>query len=286
MSRGRAASIHTRLLALARQRGEEFNRVLNRYTAERWLYRLSSTRGRDRLWLKGALLFDLWFDGPQRPTRDVDLLGVMGVEEELIDLVREACAVEADDGMEFDAETVRAREVREHANYGGVRVKLMGRLGNARCPLQIDVGFGDVVTPGPSEATYPTLLEGLPAPLLKVYPRATVIAEKVEAIVTLGMANSRMKDYYDLALLAREGAVDPSLLAEAIRSTFNRRGTALPDEVPPGLSASFSADALTRDRWRTFLAKNGLAADDLEPVVDRIREFVVEPLRMARQAQP
>lgn len=286
MSRGRAASIHARLLAHARARGVEFNQVLDRYAVERWLYRLSSTPGRDRLWLKGALLFDLWFDAPHRPTRDVDFLGVGPIDEqELVRLIRDACNVSADDGMRFDPETIRVGEIREQAKYGGLRVKLIGFLGNARGPLQIDVGFGDAVTQGPLDAEYPTLLEGLPAPLLKVYPRETVIAEKVEAIVTLGMTNSRMKDYFDLDVLAREGAIEPLLLTESIRATFDRRGTALPGEMPPGLSAAFGADATNRERWRTFLSRNGLAADDLAVVVVRIRDFVAEPLRMARQSQ-
>ncbi|MEK6663367.1 MAG: nucleotidyl transferase AbiEii/AbiGii toxin family protein [Pseudomonadota bacterium] len=164
-----------------------------------------------------------------------------------------------------------------------MRVRLLGKLGNARCTVQLDVGYGDAVTPGPEEAVYPTLLDDQPAPCLHVYPRASVVAEKLEAIVSLGMANSRMKDYYDLRALAHEGVLDAQLLGEAIAATFQRRGTALPTEVPLGLSDEFAHDAAKRAQWKAFLGKNRLDAPTLEEVIGELRHFVTEPLKLARQ---
>lgn len=232
----RAQSIHDRLLARARTRGEDFNLILNRYAIERFLYRLSISDTHDAFVLKGALLFDLWFQDSHRPTRDADFLGFGAEDAEALQrTLQQVCGVEADDGMRFDPDSVNVEAIRETARYGGLRARLMGRLGNARCSVQLDVGYGDAVTPAPQEVICPVLLDDLPAPHLRVYPRATVMAEKLEAIVSLGMANSRMKDYYDLLMLAREGVVDRKEAGEAIAATFGRRGTAIPDGVPVGL---------------------------------------------------
>ncbi|MCR4333118.1 MAG: nucleotidyl transferase AbiEii/AbiGii toxin family protein, partial [Sulfuricaulis sp.] len=221
MTVGRTASIHARLLNLAKARDEDFNMILTRYAIERFLYRLSLVPARETYWLKGALLFDLWFDVPHRPTRDADFLGFGPSDTEaLASTIREICGVAVDDGMEYDPASITIEEIREDARYGGLRVRLLGRLGNARCTVQLDVGYGDAVTPGPEEAVYPALLDDQPPPRLRVYPRATVVAEKLEAIVSLGMANSRMKDYFDLRALAREGVLDARLLAGAIAATF------------------------------------------------------------------
>lgn len=282
MTASLAASIHARLLNRAKARGEDFNLVLTRYAIERFLYRLSQAPARDSLWLKGALLFNLWFDVLHRPTRDADFLGFGAMDaESLAAALREVCGIVVDDGMGFDANSITTEEIREDARYGGLRVKLQGRLGNARCPLQLDVGYGDAVTPGPEEAVYPTLLDDQPAPRLRVYPRATVVAEKLEAIVSLGMANSRMKDYFDLRALAREGEVNAGLLADAIAATFTRRRTALAPDMPLGLSDEFAKDPSKRAQWKAFLGKNRLDAPTLDTVVIEVREFVREPLSLA-----
>lgn len=285
MSTGKAASIHARLLNRAKERGEDFNLVLTRYALERFLYRLSLVPpAREAYWLKGALLFDLWFDVPHRPTRDADFLGFGPADTEVLAAtIREICAVEVDDGMQYDPASVSIEEIREEARYGGLRVQLMGKLGNARCPVQLDVGYGDAVTPGPEEVVYPTLLDDQPPPRLHVYPRATVVAEKLEAIVSLGMANSRMKDYFDLRALAHEGALDAGQLTEAIAATFARRQTPLPEGLPLGLSDEFAQDAMKRTQWKAFLNKNRLDAPALDAVVTEVRRFVEEPLRLARQ---
>ena len=164
--------------------------------------------------------------------------------------------------------------IREETAYEGLRIRLLAFLGDARCHLQWDVGFGDAVTPAPADVDYPVLLEGMPAPRLRVYPRETVFAEKLEAIATLGIANSRMKDYFDLLALLREGAMDNVVLADAIRATFQRRGTSLPDGVPFGLTDAFATDAQKQSQWTAFLRRNRLAAPNLETAVDELRAFV------------
>lgn len=284
MTAGLTASIHARLLNLAKARGDDFNLILTRYAIERFLYRLSLGPEREAFWLKGALLFDLWFDVPHRPTRDADFLGFGPADTEaLASTIREICGVAVDDGMEFDPASITVEDIREEANYGGLRVRLVSRLGNARCTVQLDVGYGDAVTPGPEEAVYPTLLDDQPAPRLRVYPRAAVAAEKLEAIVSLGMANSRMKDFFDLRALAHEGVLDARLLGDAIAATFQRRGTAVPEDVPLGLSDEFARDAMKRAQWKAFLGKNRLDAPTLDEVIEEVRRFVTEPLKLARQ---
>lgn len=283
MTVGLAASIHARLLNRAKARAEDFNLILTRYALERFLYRLSLVPAREAYWLKGAMLFDLWFDVPHRPTRDADFLGFGPMDiEALAGTIREICAVAVDDGMAFDPASITIEEIREDARYGGLRVRLLGRLGNARCTVQLDVGYGDAVTPGPEEADYPTLLDDLPPPRLRVYPRAAVVAEKLEAIVSLGMANSRMKDFFDLRALAHEGVLDARLLGDAIAATFQRRGTDIPLEVPLGLSDEFAHDAAKRAQWKAFLGKNRLDAPTLGEVIEEVRRFVAEPLALAR----
>ncbi len=283
MTNGRAASLQARLLTRAKARGEDFSLVLSRYAVERFLYRLSLSPARDRYWLKGALLFDLWFDVPHRPTRDADFLSFGPADAEtLASAVREICGIAADDGMAFDPASIKIEEIREQAGYGGLRVRLVGLLGKARCSVQLDVGYGDAVTPGPEEVVYPTLLDDQPAPRLRAYPRATVVAEKLEAMVGLGMANTRMKDYFDVRALAREGTLDAQLLGDAIAATFTRRRTMLPPGVPLGLSEEFARDAAKLNQWKAFLRKNRLDAPALEEVVAEVRDFLAEPMRLAR----
>ena len=281
-----AASIHTRLLNRAKSRCEEFNLVLTRYAVERFLYRLSLMPTRESYCLKGALLFDLWFDVPHRPTHDADFLGFGPRDAEaLARAMRQICGVPADDGMVFDAASITVEEIREDDRYGGFRVRLVGKLGKARSTVQLDVGYGDAVTPGPEEAVYPTMLDDQPPPRLWVYPRASVVAEKLEAIVRLGMTNSRMKDFFDIRALAHEGALDVAQLGDAIMATFQRRGTALPDGIPLGLSDEFAHDVVKRAQWKGFLGKNRLDKLSLEDVVEEVRLFVEAPMAHARRNQ-
>ena len=278
-----AQSIHDRLLRRARQRGEDFNRLLNRYAIERFLYRLSRTPAAERICLKGALLFELWFHAFYRPTADADFLGLGPKNAETLarDL-RAACGVESADGMRFDPDSIRIEEIREDARYGGLRAKLIGTLGTARCPVLLDFGYGDAVTPGMEESPFPVVLDDLPAPRLRLVPRATVAAEKLEAIVHLGMANTRLKDYFDLRALANEGQVAAPLLGQAVAATFRRRGTPIPTETPLGLSDEFAKDSGKQKQWLAFLRKNRLDAPPLRDVVAEIRKFAQNAFRLAR----
>ncbi|MFN7855012.1 MAG: nucleotidyl transferase AbiEii/AbiGii toxin family protein [Acidovorax sp.] len=263
-----SASILARLLTLAKQRGDDYNLLLNRFGMERLLARVSMSPHADRFLLKGALLFALWYDTPHRPTRDADLLG-FGPDDEasLIATFRDIVAMDLGDGIVFDPDSVKADAIREDNTYGGTRITLVARIGSARCALQIDVGFGDAITPGPQTVAYPTLLGDFPAPTLRVYPVYTVIAEKYQAMVMLGQANSRMKDFFDLAVIARRTELDGATLAAAIAATFDRRQTALPTERPLALTKQFSEDTAKLRQWQAFLNKNRIEAASLGDTV-------------------
>jgi len=254
------ASVLARLLDLAKQRGEDYNLLLNRFGLERLLDRLSRSRHADRFLLKGALLFSLWYDQPHRPTRDADLLGFGSDDpDHLTATFRDLAAIDLDDGIVFDPNSVRAEPIREDNAYGGVRVRLVGHIGSARCSLQVDVGFGDAVTPEPETAAYPALLTDFGSPKLKVYPVYTVIAEKYQAMVMLGAANTRLKDFYDLASIAGRTPLDGAVLARAIAATFVRRQTAIPHEPPLALRSAFAAEPARQQQWLAFLARSRLA---------------------------
>ena len=200
--------------------------------------------------------------------------------------MRRICAIEFEDGIAYDPDSIKVVEIREHATYPGLRVTLRAELDKARCIVQLDVGYGDAVTPGPVDITYPGLLNDLPTPSLRAYPRETVFAEKLEAIAQLGIANSRMKDYFDLWALAREGAMDLHELSQAIAATFARRGTPLPAPMPAGLTAAFSDDAQKQKQWNGFVARNRLDVPALDAVVEGLATFVQEPIAHARRTRP
>lgn len=278
-----AASVRARLLNLAKERREDFQFVLIRFGIERFLYRLSRSPHADVFVLKGAQLYTIWSASPHRATKDVDMLGSGEPDpERLRAIVREVVAVEVeDDGLTFDLDSVEAGRIREDEEYEGVRVTLLAHLAGARIPLQVDVGFGDAVTPGPQEAEFPALLEH-PAPRLMTYPRETVIAEKFQALVDLGIANSRMKDFYDIMTLAREFSFDGPVLCLAVRNTFKRRKTALPVGAPLALTPEFYGDDAKLKQWAAFLKRTRLGDASLQDVALRISEFllpVVEALR-------
>ena len=277
-----SASILARLLTLAKQRGDDYNLLLNRFGMERLLARVSASPHADRFLLKGALLFALWYDTPHRPTRDADLLG-FGPEDEanLIATFRDIAAMDLGDGIVFAPDSVKADPIREDNTYGGTRITLVARIGSARCALQIDVGFGDAVTPGPQTVAYPTLLGDFPAPTLRVYPVYTVIAEKYQAMVMLGQANSRMKDFFDLAVIARRTELDGATLAAAIAATFSRRQTALPTERPLALTQQFSEDAAKLRQWQAFLNKNRIEAASLGDTVALLDNLLWPPTQVA-----
>ena len=280
-----AASIRQRLLNLARERGEDFQQMLTNYALERLLYRLAQSEHRERFVLKGALLFRLWFNLTQRPTRDADFLGFSDADPECCATVlREIAAmdVSAHDGLVFDAASVRATEIRKDAGYPGVRVTMRAALDGARIPVQCDIGFGDAITPEPVQQAYPTLLD-MPAPVLVVYPLETVVAEKLEAMVKLAAFNSRMKDYFDLWVLMRFENMDRALLPAAIRATFARRQTALPASLPAGLTPEFAASQ--EKLWQAFLARSGLTAPPLAEALDEVRAQCWPLLRAAADSE-
>jgi predicted nucleotidyltransferase component of viral defense system len=283
--RNLAASIRARLSQLARDRHEDFQFVLTRYAMERLLYRLSKSRHEPSFVLKGAMLFTVWSGHPHRATQDLDLLGFGAPDlDRLAQTFRDISLVRVeDDGVVFDPESVTASRIKEAAQYEGVRVLLRGALGAAVLNLQVDIGFGDAITPGPVAAEFPVLLDA-PTPKLRVYPRDTVVAEKLEAMVQLGIANSRMKDFFDLRFLARSFEFDGIVLADAIRATFARRGTPVPEAAPVALTAAFTEDAQKKVQWTAFLKRIGAAdqALTLAAIVAEIDAFVTPPLDAIR----
>lgn len=284
-----AASVRQRLTNRAHERGEDVDLVLIRYALERLLYRLGMSDHRDRFVLKGALLFILWAGEPYRATRDLDLLGFGERDLEALAVTFRALCdmpVEEDDGLEFISESVRVEPMRDEEGYPGARVRLEARLAGARLSVQVDIGFGDAVTPKAEEIEYPSLL-ALPAPRIRAYPKETVVSEKYEAIVSLGMLNSRMKDFYDLWVLASSFPFDGRTLAAAIGATFERRGTVLPDTIPVGLSDEFATDRTKQQQWQAFQRRGRpvLPPPQLLEIVRLIRAFVMPPTEALCRSQ-
>ena len=285
-----AASVKQRLLNLATQRGEDFNFLLTRYAVERLLYRLDQSKYGGQFVLKGAMLFHLTSGTlPHRPTRDVDFLGKGSpAPARLKQIFQEICTVQVvNDGLTFNAQRVRAERIREAQDYEGVRMQVEARMGSARLPVQVDVGFGDALTPPPQRERLATLLD-FPAPRLLICPWQTMIAEKFQALVDLGMANSRMRDFFDLHYLAATLSLDGATLATAIQATFTRRRTPLPAEVPVGLSPAFGADTLKQTQWRAFVGRLRLNTKQraLSDVLEGLRSFLMPPLEALTHKRP
>lgn len=258
-----AASIRARLQLLAQNSGEDFQRVLGRYGIERFLYRLGNSDYRDRFALKGATLFTLWTGHAHRPTRDLDLLGWgSSAIEDVENTIRIICGVQEDDGVAFDPSSVRGDAIKEDDEYNGVRVKFNGQLAGARIPMQIDIGFGDAVYPEPTFVTFPVLLP-LAAPRIRAYPRESAIAEKLHAMVELGIRNTRMKDFYDIWFMATTWDFTLKPLNQAIHSSFQRRGLKVPVSLPFALTPDFINDIGKRQQWTGFL--NRLSPQDKAP---------------------
>jgi hypothetical protein len=266
------ASVRQRLLNLSAARRDPFDLILVRYGIERLLYRLSRSRHAGTFLLKGAMLFAVWSDGAHRPTRDVDLLGFGPADnEELKAIFVELCGLETEpDGLTFVADSVAVSSIREQAAYPGTRITLEARLEKVRIPLQVDIGFGDVVTPNPDEIDFPALLD-FPAPHLRAYPTYTVVAEKLEASVRLGESNTRMKDFFDLWFLSRKFSFEGELLKDAITRTFARREMVLPTTVPVALRAEFAT--LKTATWTVFLRRNALAPVEMATALETIQTF-------------
>lgn len=279
-----AASIRQQLLNLSLSRNEDPNLTLVRFALERLLYRLGKSKFAAQFILKGASLLAVWAVSPRRPTSDLELLGFGGASKErLFQIFQRLCHLKIHpDGLTFYASSIRVTEIREAQSYAGQRVKLIGLLGSARIPVQVDVGFGDAVTPEAKEIDYPTLLK-LPAPRIRAYPPETVIAEKLQAMVVLGMQNSRMRDFYDLRVIGRQFSFDGATLVKAVRATFSRRNTDMPVTLPIALSEEFRTDVYKINQWNAFLKRSQLemANIELSELIDELRTFLVPVLNAA-----
>ena len=284
-----AASVRQRLLNCSRERGEDFQLTLLYYALERLLYRLSRSAARERFVLKGAMLFSVWSQTPHRATRDLDLLGKGSNDvAALVKEFRTICQTPVeDDGLAFLAESITGEEIRDGEEYEGVRLSFEARLGVARIPIQVDIGFGYVVLPKPVSLEYPTLLD-FPAPHLLAYPRETVIAEKFQSMVELGITNSRMKDFFDLWSLARQFEFEGAGLSHAIRGTFERRRTPLPTAPPLCLTAEFFDNRDKQAQWKGFLKRAGLDLQGvtLADVIRFLETFLMPPTVAAAKSEP
>jgi len=279
-------SVFQRLLNYAKENREDFNLLLSRYAMERFLYRLSISEESDRFILKGASLFLVWKGRNYRATRDADFLALGSPDIEILaQSFRTICALPCPeaDGMVYLPDTLKAVAIRDDNEYDGVRITLFGQLNQARIPLQVDIGFGDAVTPAPENIDYPTLLD-FPAPQLKAYPKYTLIAEKLEAMIHLGMANSRMKDFFDIWLLSTLFKFDGGTLTEAIRNTFNRRQTVLSEETPFAFTPEFYGDEQKQNQWNAFIRKSNPETQPphLEETIQTIRKLLDPAINAAR----
>ena len=279
--RNLAASVRQRLFNRAQERHEDFGLVLTKYGLERFLHRLAHSKYRNEFVLKGALLFELWTHRPYRPTRDLDL---EGLGENSIPRIKQLFAevvsqpVE-DDGLVFVSTSLRVTRIKEEEEYEGLRVSFMARLDRAKIHIQVDVGFGDIIVPPPEEIEYSRLLD-FPSCRLMAYRKETVVAEKVEALVKLGIVNTRMKDFYDLWELSRNFDFDGALLCKAIKATFKRRGTEVPSDTPLALTDEFSHDAQKAKQWQAFVRKSNLEHEriTLDIVAADLTEFLMPAL--------
>jgi predicted nucleotidyltransferase component of viral defense system len=277
-ARNIGASVRQRLLNLARAREQPLELLLTRFALERLLHRLSLSPHRERFVLKGAMLLTTWFDEPHRATRDVDLLGFGdAAHEALLATFREIMAIELDDGVSFDLKRLRIEAIREEVEYGGSRLRTTAALAGARIPITVDVGFGDAVEPGVEDIDLPVLLD-MPSPYLRAYPPETVIAEKFHAMVILGRANSRMKDYYDVWMLTNAFEINTERLQRAITATFARRNTEIPKVVPDGLSDAFAADMAKQQQWDAFTRNLSTPVTRLDLIVSDLRQRLLNVL--------
>jgi predicted nucleotidyltransferase component of viral defense system len=272
-----AASVRARLLTLAQNKGDDYQRVLGRYAIERFLFRLGRSRFRETFAIKGATLFTLWMGQTPRPTKDLDLLGwgssAIGDVETT---VRGICDIPGDDGILFDAKSVEGERIKEDDEYEGVRVTFRAGLAGATIPMQVDIGFGDAVYPEPQFATFPVLLP-MDAPLIRAYPREASVAEKFQAMVALDIRNSRMKDFYDIWFMANTWNFDMSSLRGAILASFDRRGVEIPQDVPFALTNEFLNDPQKKQQWNAFVSRlnPGDEPPSLEEIGAVLRAFLL-----------
>ena len=287
--RNLAASVRQRLFNRAQERREDFGLVLTKYCLERFLYRLSQSEYRYQFVLKGALLFELWTHRPYRPTRDLDL-STQGDNSaaRITKVLRDVIAQNTEaDGLVFDPASIRVAKIKEEEEYEGLRVRFLAQLERARISLQVDIGFGDVIVPGPQKIKYPGMLD-FPTARLQAYPKESVVAEKLEALVKLGMTNTRMKDFYDLWILSREFEFSGPSLCKAIEATFQRRRTEIPASRPLALTKEFFDDPRKTGQWRAFVKKSKLDHNgaEFDRVMRDLNIFLLSPLEAVRTNEP
>lgn len=277
-----AASVRQKLLNHAETRGEDYNLVLRRYALERFLFRLGRSPHRSELILKGATLFQVWSKIPARPTNDIDFLAQKQLDESAIaEMLIAVCSETFEaDALLFDMGSLNFSSIQDQDRYGGIRAKFTVLLGSAKIRIQIDIGRDDIITPGPEEVSYPTLLEMEP-PRVLAYPRATVVAEKLEAIVDLGMINSRMKDYFDLWFIFTTFQDPLELFAEAVARTFNRRNQEIPTRLPVGFSNEFSCDLMKQKQWLSFIRRTSIEAPPLQDLAEMVGRLAMDIFAMA-----
>ncbi len=274
------ASVRARLLNRSRQTGEDFQFLLERYAAERFLYRLGESPHRNRYILKGAMLLVHWGEAVYRPTRDLDFTGYgSSLFGDVKSSIQEICQTPVDeDGVAFDFNNIEIETIRDQDMYDSLRVRFNATLDNARVNMQIDIGFGNAVEPPPKDTLYKTLLDN-PSPDIRVYPREAVVAEKLHAMVVLGERNSRNKDFYDLYTLVKQFSFEGDQLVRAMRATFDRRRTSFSQTLPVAMTPRFYADAEHAGQWRTYVERNALlgAPADFSSLGDRLMSFFREP---------
>src|SRR4030042_1515468 len=283
-----AASIRQRLLYISRKTGRPFNELLQYFAMERFLYRLSKSRYAESFVLKGALMLRVWEAPLSRPTMDIDFLGQIDNNiEVIVAVIKDICRQEVEtDGVIFNLMSIRGERITEDADYEGVRVRFQGSMGTAKVPVQVDIGFGDVIIPAPESLEYPTILD-LAAPKLHGYSKESTIAEKFEAMVKLDILNSRMKDFFDIWLLSRQFDFQGQRLSEAIEKTFTTRGTDIQSE-PIALTNSFAEDPAKVAQWKGFIRKNRLinVPQDFGDVIKTIASFLGPAARSLAVGKP
>ena len=277
-----AASVRQRLSNRSRETGEAFDFLLQRYAAERFLYRLGESSYRESYVLKGAMLFPLWGGSIYRPTRDLDFTGYgSGEIEDVIQVFHEICRIDVeDDGVVFDANTLTAEPIREETEYHGMRLSFDATLDSTRISMRIDLGFGNAIKPGAEAVDYPTLLDA-PVPKICAYPPEAIVAEKLHAMVVLGERNSRLKDFYDLFVICGEFVFLGEPLTASIAATFERRRTEITPNIPTSLTARFYAEPARTERWRAYAVSRsvpGLPAEFAQ-VGERLIAFLLRPWR-------
>jgi predicted nucleotidyltransferase component of viral defense system len=283
---GRVRSIQDRLVQIAKRRNVPHTEILQNYGLERFLYRISRSPHCDRFILKGALVLQIWQGASARPTRDIDLLGPPSLTaSEIEGIIADWLALDGgDDGVTFSKDSLAVVPIRAQVEQVGFRVQFDGHLGTSRLRFQVDIGVGDAVSPAPVLCDYPTLLD-MPAPRLLAYTPYTIVAEKFEALVTLGEANSRMKDYFDLSHLAAQEGFDGLVLQVAIRSAFAARGTVVPASVPVGLERAFGELPQKQAQWTSFLRNRRQSGLRLEDAVVQARAFLMPLCKAERRGE-